>query len=682
MFNSVSFSLRPLAVVLAAATLAGCADRSPTAASGSDPLQPTDGSSWSVQPMDAEINQYDTWVTYDAVRERTSVLNSHDPLFDARTDQYVNEISTVAPSQTLHVEAGYDSYGTVRVNEYRQASGLDPYETPVDETHRIQVIGSYVYAHDAGGDMISAGALDGSEPPLAELGSLDGAQVTEGAVRDERSFETTTAYGLRPSYSRAGTGTHVERVGGDRLRETTVITPDASLVGTNASSAQHETRLVRTYVKRGDKWILQEMEVTAKGGTDRVATQTREVTRLTNVTWHENKEKDAQRRAIRERAKASTSKAPLVAPPAGPRLAEATCVVDEYGNPCQPESGGGTGGGDSTGSVDPCANTDPNGRDVVFQHGFMSAAETWSRMSPWMSDDFHLGCKLAYSLTWKDRLPTQADTLRNRIRSHSTDSFLFIGHSNGGMISRVAAQKYPDLVSGVVTIGSPHLGAPLANNKAAVLSAALTGLSAWGYSTCPKDWGLVCGGVALFASATIPLLVKFGADDAIPAFNDMKPGSNFHNTLNGAQEPFPRVGIQSYSKRLFVEWRVYGDMKDGPDGPAGGRYQVRKAKAALATDVGCGVVGVLIGAGPAAANCAKRAAYRLAVTGFWNVAVSGFDKSDGIVPGKSQMYPNAFRNYGIPDGDSHVGETKSDRVRKELRKALFDDMKVTKTNTW
>jgi hypothetical protein len=66
-----------------------------------------------------------------------------------------------------------------------------------------------------------------------------------------------------------------------------------------------------------------------------------------------------------------------------------------------------------------------------------------------------------------------------------------------------------------------------------------------------------------------------------------------------------------------------------------------------------------------------------ATTGLWNIMTARFGKTDGIVPGSSQIYPNALQNYQIPQGDSHVGETKSDLTRRELRKALRGYMNVT-----
>ena len=49
--------------------------------------------------------------------------------------------------------------------------------------------------------------------------------------------------------------------------------------------------------------------------------------------------------------------------------------------------------------------------------------------------------------------------LVNRLEAISDDRgtrVALVGHSRGGLLARVAAQRRPDLVSGVVTLGSPH----------------------------------------------------------------------------------------------------------------------------------------------------------------------------------------------------------------------------------
>lgn len=57
----------------------------------------------------------------------------------------------------------------------------------------------------------------------------------------------------------------------------------------------------------------------------------------------------------------------------------------------------------------------------------------------------------------------------------------------------------------------------------------------------------------------------------------------------------------------------------------------------------------------------------------WDEITAPGESSDGLVQGSSQIYPFASRQYPIHDADSHVGETRSDKVRPVLFDALDED---------
>lgn len=134
--------------------------------------------------MDHEINQSDTWVTYDATRDQTTYLSSQEQIVDSGTGQPLTEVTLTTPTQTIHTAAGYDAYGTVRVNEYRQDPGLDPYETPVDDIHRVQVVGDQVTGYTRDGDVIVAADPESSGAPLA--GVLHEHRVRGSRLPDRR----------------------------------------------------------------------------------------------------------------------------------------------------------------------------------------------------------------------------------------------------------------------------------------------------------------------------------------------------------------------------------------------------------------------------------------------------------------------------------------------------------------
>ena len=271
------------------------------------------------------------------------------------------------------------------------------------------------------------------------------------------------------------------------------------------------------------------------------------------------------------------------------------------------------------------------------------------------------------------RIADQAADLTGKIQATGHAGYILIGHSQGGLVSGHVARYHPELVNGVVTVGTPHLGAPIMQTEKAAVMAGLFGVSALATYGCIDGGSPIgCKVPAYFAAFGIPLLGKIIGDVASPVRVDLRPGSNLQATLNGSMEPFPRVGIQHFAKKLFVEWRLYGDYWDNPEGPNGGRSRARRAEGAFYTNTACGVLGWLINATAIAGKCATRATGMLATTGLWNVMTARLGKTDGIVPGSSQIYPNATKNFEIPKGDSHVGETKSNLTREKLRFALRD----------
>ncbi len=103
-------------------------------------------------------------------------------------------------------------------------------------------------------------------------------------------------------------------------------------------------------------------------------------------------------------------------------------------------------------------------------HGFFSSGNTWNRMEGWLNQDFRFGAEVTPSYTSTNSLSSQGTSLFNEIGSVGGGNYILIGHSQGGLISRYAAQQYQianpkqSTVKGVVTIDTPHQGAALIQN--------------------------------------------------------------------------------------------------------------------------------------------------------------------------------------------------------------------------
>ncbi|HYW06464.1 MAG TPA: hypothetical protein VE913_05885, partial [Longimicrobium sp.] len=287
----------------------------------------------SVAPIDEAINTSDSWVTFDGERDQTSVVYSNEAIYDARSDQYTTTLSTSTPTQVLHSESGYDASGTLRYNEYRQLSADDPLDAPVDPTTRIQVVGSDITVYDNTGEVSHSTDVDPSEPALAELGTLDGAQVTRAVVLDYDPINGTAAYSKSPSPT-PGERASAVRIGVERVRLSVASTEMLPVRRNNsgAAHAAHESKVDRTYKKNGNKWVLEEVTTTDRVDTDQGRIETRQSFRLKNVRWHFNKDRDAARAARRERILAQLS--PAATPPGQAVQPGDHCIIDDYGNPC------------------------------------------------------------------------------------------------------------------------------------------------------------------------------------------------------------------------------------------------------------------------------------------------------------------------------------------------------------
>lgn len=621
-------------------------------------------------PVDHAINTQDTWVSYDAYRDQSSTIYSDQPIYDARTEQYTSTMSVSTPVQPLHAEAGYQSDGTLRYNEYRQVSSDDPTDTPVDETSRIQVVGGDVTVYDNAGQATHASEIDASEPALAELGPLDGAQVTDGVVMDHEPVNGTAVYSRSGSDSTAPKLTVVRLGRGRRRLEfTTTSIQQIRTAHASASQASHRNKVARTFKKSGDRWVLEEIEISSEVQTERARIHSRQTTRLRNVMWHHNRQKDAERRAVRARIDAGLQ--PHTPPP---RNNVDHCVIDQYGEPCPPEEPPPPDDGGTT-EPDYCTVSAPSARNVLFQHGIFSEGATWGDLPERLYQNLKLGCRFRPDLDSNERLASQAGALVDSIRQYGRGSLLLVGHSQGGLISRYVAQHNPELVNGVVTLGSPHRGAPIVKTARPVVAAVLSIPGAAVYNGCGSPRGLRCSAGAFLIGSAVGLS-KYGADASNPAFIDLKPGSDFQQQLNAAYEPFPRAGIQSHASRIFVEWRIGFDAMASA-GPDHGRKGVKVAYATTAATTVCAVVGWFVGRGDKAVICAGATAGMISFDLLWNGLVSGFGKSDGIVPGSSQVYPNALRNYPMKDGaPSHTGETRSRETQRALQVILPEVMGV------
>jgi pimeloyl-ACP methyl ester carboxylesterase len=97
---------------------------------------------------------------------------------------------------------------------------------------------------------------------------------------------------------------------------------------------------------------------------------------------------------------------------------------------------------------------------VVLVHGFMSDSSTWDTTATRLAGDFNVGVYRRDTHSF-DTYETQADQVNSSFGSLGSGT-IAIGHSNGGVVAREWSKVRS--MEGLVTIGAPNAGAPIAIN--------------------------------------------------------------------------------------------------------------------------------------------------------------------------------------------------------------------------
>jgi len=238
------------------------------------------------------------------------------------------------------------------------------------------------------------------------------------------------------------------------------------------------------------------------------------------------------------------------------------------------------------------------------------------------------------------------------------------------------------MVQGVISIDTPHRGAPAMGHgrtlALATFAAAGVGIAYECTSRRRLCWALE----ALPAGGTGAIYKMFHTSGLV--YDQMIPGSGFLTSLNATPDPFIKVGIVGHSSKAWQWVRMYADAGNPPESPLGGRARVREMsrtykhlwKSSFLRGL-LGVVAVAAGQPALATSLFRRGVTDVAaglalkaVDVVYRAVTSPGDEGDGIVPVNSQRYPYADKLYEIRGADSHLGATKSDLVRDQVRAAL------------
>jgi pimeloyl-ACP methyl ester carboxylesterase len=339
-------------------------------------------------------------------------------------------------------------------------------------------------------------------------------------------------------------------------------------------------------------------------------------------------------------------------------------------------------------------------RPVVWVHGIASNGGTWQGTPGWMSQYRHITSQTP-SLSSFTFYQSQASEMLSMVGPMPSD-MVAIGHSNGGIVSRMAAREHA--MRGVVTIGTPHHGALLTTNSldgdtrewafnwAYAIVRPLVQYSlywilddwcSWWCEPFYQTFANIYDGIVY----TLEQLNFIAAPPlrGTTVLGQMEPGSSFRDTLNGGSalsaesanlperwairsEADPNlvslfVGIfpdnaSHFTNKVYIAFGAYTALYEyysqftGDDDPD---YWAKQANAWMWAE------------GATALFNTDRA---------WCTLIGGFNESggycssDGIVPLESQTWPGANNIRTVWGGPGHMRETTNPGVQLFLLEAL------------
>ncbi|HEY0024786.1 MAG TPA: hypothetical protein VGB24_17870 [Longimicrobium sp.] len=528
--------------------------------------------------------------------------------------------------ETQRIEGGYDAYGRI-IQVLDQTDPLeDPLTTPVNLTRRTRSVGDYLTRYDAY-----------RQPVSNELQAMQAVgagpsheQITDGLVLEAAAIDTLDALSpaAEPLAAAAGPRAVIKRPRPDEIQITNGLAPEEIGLGRpakNAEQVQQHGEVVRTFRRRGPRYVLEQVEVTTSHNSPAGRVRQRQVNRLRMLRFHENPQKDRERREKRGSRPARNTITPL-----------SFEICPDDGSPCGPEEEP-----PPAPPADPCPPA-ASGVNVLFQHGIRSSGDAWLRMDGWVRCGFQTNAHIRPSINWRPSIPSQREEVLPYLPTTGNQTIL-IGHSNGGLVLRSLAQwaevNRPGSVRGVVTLDSPNQGAIVAINVQ-VLE------------------------VALFNIGMVPDLLLWH-----PFYEDDVPYSPFLNRTNGFNESFTRVGIQTHTPKRWVAWRIFWTPSDcPPESSCGERAVARRIQEAY--DRHRHYAQFWYRPWQLVPALAAILAMNGADATWHAFTAPGRIPSDGFIHGSGQVYPRAMRNRLIQNGDSHVGTTRSDFVWRELEAAL------------
>jgi len=173
--------------------------------------------------------------------------------------------------------------------------------------------------------------------------------------------------------------------------------------------------------------------------------------------------------------------------------------------------------------------------DVAFVHGLFGNENSWAETRSVFHQEFDIR---SYNQPYDSK--SSIDQIAAGYGAEVPDGAVYIGHSMGGLVSRSAFDQNPDRVDALITLGTPHTGAPLAANTDRIDDLADDWID--GLSAGPSyQYGSIIGGtLAAVASEFLEgalSIIESVVSSTYASIQDLRPESSYFQDLGNATPP-------------------------------------------------------------------------------------------------------------------------------------------------
>jgi pimeloyl-ACP methyl ester carboxylesterase len=339
-------------------------------------------------------------------------------------------------------------------------------------------------------------------------------------------------------------------------------------------------------------------------------------------------------------------------------------------------------------------------RPVVFLHGLRSSPDAWTAEAERLRQRVMIAPQRP-SLDWRESYIRQTgvlstDPLLAGLPGHIT---VAVGHSNGGIVAREWSRTRS--LSGIVTLGTPHAGAPLVprfGEWASFMSMTSPYIAMVNHAfSAPSSTSWVVGNVhsmlgwawGYAQSAVVDVALAMAIDYRLPVMADMQPGSAYLRSLNSstnlgreASAVPRRAGIVSVAHNYYWAGPMRAAAPEAADTIAVALYSTIAGLDFWAT----WILANSSHGDPAAIQQAQAlfglSAHLASIDPVFcqmvsSVTVGECVPNDGVVPHTSQRYPNALNIVIGTDGSWGPAHTRlTEQTDDVLYRTLVEVMQV------